>query len=51
MRVSGHMPVDTRVAVLLRAPGRRQEGARVGGVAARRRGTGRGGPRADAHQG
>lgn len=53
VRVPGHVPVDTRIAVLLRAPGRRQEGARVGGVAARRPvgRIGRRGPRADAHQG
>jgi len=35
LRVPWHVPVDTRIAVLLRAPGRRQEGARIGGVAAR----------------
>lgn len=51
MRVPGHVPVDTRVAVLLRAQERRQERAQVAGLAAGRFGPGRGGPRAGAHQG
>lgn len=54
VRVPGHVRVAARVAVLLRVQERRQEGPRVAGVAARRRrrgGPGRGGARADAHQG
>lgn len=51
MRVPGHVPVDTRVAVLLRAEERRQERAQVAGLAAGRLGPGRGVPRAGAHQG
>lgn len=51
MPVPGHVHVDTRITVLLRAEERRQEGAGVDDVAAGQRGAGRGGARANAHQG